>query len=104
MNISCQKIEQLGTFDDRYSVWRQSEDERKRSDISRDNIYLVKDDGVWMLGRFHMQWYGWNFSPNMGSYTMQIEHLEEIYLTDLSQKKAGDTASYILGSLVDNKE
>jgi hypothetical protein len=29
--------------------------------IRRDQLYLVKYDGRWDIGKFSEQWYGWNF-------------------------------------------
>ncbi len=60
---------------------------------------------VWLIGRFGMQWYGWNFSPNIGAMTMQIEWLEKIYeIKGLPQKKHGSTASHIMEYLAEEKE
>tara|TARA_Y100000310_G_scaffold345019_1_gene461219 strand:+ start:6693 stop:7025 length:333 start_codon:yes stop_codon:yes gene_type:complete len=99
MNINFTKIEQLGSFDDKYNVWRQTNDEKKRDDIDPKSIYLVKYRNIWLLGRFAAVWYGWIFWPNMGSMHMQIEWLQEIYLTDMKQEVEGDTGSHVAKSV-----
>jgi len=73
------KKRQLGTFDKKYKVWRMTEQQMKRKDISPEKIYLVNYDGMWLIGRFGMQWYGWNFQPNLGAMSVQIDHCGEIY-------------------------
>ncbi len=51
-----------------------------------------------------MAWYGWNFEPNMGSMSMQIEWLKEIYeIEGLSQRKGGSTAEHILHYLEEER-
>lgn len=99
MKIDLLKIEQKGYLN-RNNFWTQTNEERKRSDICSSKLYLVKYSGTWLIGRFAMQWYGWNFDPNLGVMSMQIEHLEEIYeIQGLEQKVNGDTASHILNYL-----
>ena len=100
MKIKLTEIEQLGHMDPdpRYSNQRrQTDEERKRPDIDPKALYLVNYRGSWLIGRFHMQWYGWNFEPNMGCMSMQIENLDEIYLIEgLKQEKDGSTAAHIV--------
>jgi len=105
MKITLTKLKSLGTFDEKYNVWRQTDEQQKRIDISPDKLYLASYNGIWLIGRFGMQWYGWNFEPNMGSMSMQIEWLKEIYeIKGLPQKKDGSTASHILEYLSEEKE
>ena len=97
MQVKLKKLRSLGKWDKKYRVWRQTEEQEKRKDIDSNKLYLVSYHDVWLLGRFGMQWYGWNFHPNMGSMSMQIEWLKEIYeVTGLRQEKHGSTASHIL--------
>lgn len=79
-------------------------DDRKRTDIDRKKLYLVKYEGTWLIGRFGMQWYGWSFRPNMGSMSMQIEWLNSIYEIKLPQKKNGSTAHHIMGYLANQED
>lgn len=108
MQIKLRKLRSLGKWDKKYKLWRQTEEQEKRKDIDPKKLYLVSYDGVWMLGRFSMQWYGWIFDPNMGSMHMQIETLESIYeVTGLPQEKHGSTAAHImeyLGEESDDEE
>jgi len=83
-------IPQKGTWDEKYGVWRQTDAEKKRKDISPSKLYLVKYSNTWLLGTFGMQWYGWNFEPNIGSMSMQIEHLQEIHEFILDYMKDED--------------
>jgi hypothetical protein len=69
--------------------------EMKRTDIDYNKLYLAKYHGIWLIGRFQMQWYGWNFMPNLGMMSIQYDSLEELHEIDLEQKKAGDSASHI---------
>jgi hypothetical protein len=69
--------------------------EMKRTDINPTKLYLAKYQGIWLIGRFQMQWYGWNFLPNLGMMSIQYDSLEELHEIDLEQKKAGDSASHI---------
>lgn len=105
MKIKLIELKQLGKFDKKYKVWRQTEQEQKRKDIDAKKLYLVKYSGSWLIGRFDMVWYGWNFDPNMGSMSMQIEWLEKIYeIQGLEQKKSGSTASHIIDYLSSEEE
>ena len=102
MQIKLKKLRSLGKWDAKYKVWRQTEEQEKRKDIDPKKLYLVSYDGVWLLGRFGMQWYGWNFEPNIGAMTIQIESLESIYeVTGLPQKKHGSTAAHIMEYLAE---
>lgn len=69
--------------------------EMKRTDISPTKLYLAKYNGIWLIGRFQIQWYGWNFVPNLGMMNIQYDSLEELHEIELEQKKAGDSASHI---------
>ena len=103
--LTLTKVEQLGRFDDKYKNYRQTSEERKRPDIDRSKIYLTKYSDVWLLGRFYMQHYGWNFQPNLGVMSMQIEWLQEIYeIQGLTQEKGGSTAEHILGYLAKEQD
>jgi hypothetical protein len=105
MKITVTKLRQLGKFDEKYKVWRQTEAEEKRKDIDPKKLYLTSYSGAWLIGRFEMEWYGWNFIPNMGSMTMQIEWLKEIYeIKGLPQKIGGSTSEHILGYLKEDKD
>jgi hypothetical protein len=105
MKVTLIKKRQLGAFDKKYKVWRQSEEQMKRIDISPKKFYLVNYDGIWLIGQFGLQWYGWNFSPNLGSMSIQIDHLLEIYeMKGFSQKKEGSTGSFIMNYLKEEKE
>lgn len=100
MNINLIEVPQLGNIDPKYKHWNQTDEERKRPDIDKTKLYLVKYSGTWLIGRFGMQWYGWNFHPNLGVMSMQIEWLEVIYeIQGLTQEKGGSTAEHILGYL-----
>lgn len=100
MRLIIKKLRPLGTWDEKYKVWRQTDAQQKRKGIDPKELYLVSYHDVWLLGRFEMEWYGWNFDPNMGSMSMQIEWLKEIYeIKGLPQKKGGSTAEHILGYL-----
>lgn len=80
-NLAMKPIPQLGTWDNKYGVWRQTDTERKRTDIKKGQKYLVIcGDGRLLIGQFWMNWYGWDFHPNCGSVHHQIEHLDSIYL------------------------
>ena len=105
MKIKLKEIKQLGKFNTKYKGYRQSNKERKRDDIDSKKLYLVDYGGILLIGRFEMRWYGWNFEPNMGSMSIQIELLNKIYeINGLDQAKSGDTASHILGYLYDSGE
>ncbi len=104
MEVRLIKIEQKGCLD-KYNNWKQTDEERKRSDISSEKLYLVKYSETWLIGRFGMQWYGWNFNPNLGVMTMQIEHLDEIYeIKGLNQDVDGSTSSHILRYLAEEQK
>lgn len=95
----------MGKWDKKYKVWRQTEEEEKRKDIDPKKLYLVLYEDIWLIGRFGMQWYGWNFEPNLGAMSIQIESLKEIYeIKGLPQKKHGSTASHILEYLEEGSD
>ena len=96
MKLTVKKLRKLGKWDKKYEVWRQTEEQEKRKDIDPKKLYLVSYHGIWLLGQFGMQWYGWNFMPNIGSMSIQIEMLKEIYeIKGLPQGKDGSTAAFI---------
>lgn len=96
MEMKLTKLSTLGKWDKKYHVWRQTEEQEKRKDIDPKKLYLVSYNDIWLIGRFHMQWYGWNFEPNLGCMSVQIESLKSIYeIQGLPQKKRGSTASHI---------
>lgn len=107
MHIELKKLPDLGKWDKKYKVWRQTIEEERRSDIDPKKMYIVTYHGIWLIGRFVMNtsYNAWNFHPNMGSMTMQIEWLEKIYevVRGLDQKKAGSTASHILEYLAEEE-
>lgn len=103
--LRLKKLKMLGHKDPKYCQWRMTDEEMKRKDISPRKMYLVQYNGTWLLGRFGMQWYGWNFDPNLGAMSMQINDLDAIYeVKGLSQKKAGNTAEHILGYLITDED
>jgi hypothetical protein len=105
MKVTLTKKRQLGTFDEKYKVWRLSKEQMKREDISPEKMYLVNYNGIWLIGRFGMQWYGWNFQPNLGAMSIQIDFCIEIYeIKGLPQKADGSTRSYILDYLKEEEE
>ena len=81
-NLTMKPIPQLGKWDKKYGCWRQTDAERKRADIKKDQKYLVVDNGTILIGQFWMNWYGWSFHPDYGVMSMQIEHLNSIYLIE----------------------
>jgi hypothetical protein len=70
----------------------------KRTDIDQQKLYFAKYNGIWLVGRFQMQWYGWNFLPNLGCMSIQYDSLEELHeiTGGLEQKKAGDAGSHVM--------
>ena len=105
MKIKLKRIRQLGYQNSKSKQWRQTSEEAKRTDISRKKLYLVRYSGMWLIGRFHMQWYGWNFEPNYGANSLQMDCLDDqIYeiVGGLKQDKDGSTASHILGYLAED--
>ncbi len=96
-------IPQKGTWDEKYGVWRQTEAEEKRKDISPSKLYLVKYSNTWLLGTFGMQWYGWSFEPNIGSMSMQIEHLQEIHEIEGISRGVDTTGEFIMDYMKDEE-
>jgi len=85
--LQLQSIKQLGKWDKNYGYWRQTETEQKRKDIDPKRYYLVinrcstiASGKIYYIGQFMMQLHGWRFHPNGGSFSIQIEHIEEFYL------------------------
>jgi hypothetical protein len=79
--------------------------EMKHTDISRDKMYLVNYDGIWLLGSFHMEIWGWSFDPNLGVISPQVNDLSAIYEVEgLPQKKDGSTFGFITGYLKESEE
>lgn len=98
--IKIKRLRRLGKYDKKYEVWRQGDSQMKRKDINPSKLYLVMYSDMWLIGRFGMQWYGWNFQPNLGSMSIQIDHLQDIYeIIGLSQKVEGSTEAFILNYL-----
>jgi hypothetical protein len=71
MNLKLKELPLLGKENLPYSQRLMTEEEKKRKDIEKGKLYLVNYDGIWLIGRFTMVWYGWYFNPNLGSMGMQ---------------------------------
>jgi len=100
MKVKFKELPLLGYINPPYNQRRMTDEEMKRTDINRKKLYLVSYDGIWLLGRFGMQWFGWTFHANLGSMSVQVNDLEAIYEVEgLPQIKDGSTASFILGYL-----
>lgn len=99
-NLKLKELPLLGEENPPYNQRLMTEEEQKRKDIEKGKMYLVDYDGIWLIGRFTMQWYGWNFNPNLGSMSIQLNNLQAIYeIEGLMQKKGGSTAEFILSYL-----
>lgn len=49
-------------------------------DISGKKTYIVNYDGAKMIGKFHKQWYGWNFDWFGSIYAgLQLDALDEVW-------------------------
>jgi len=100
MKIKLIELPLLGTENPPYNQRRMSEKEMKRTDIDPIKLYLVNYRGVWLLGRFCMQLYGWYFNPNLGSMGMQVNDLKAIFeVIGLNQEKGGSTTGFITSYL-----
>jgi len=100
MKIKLNELPLLGAENPPYKQRRMSKEEMKRNDIDPKKLYLVCYNGIWLVGRFNMQWYGWFFSPNLGSMGMQVNDLEAIFeIIGLKQKKGGSSAEFIASYL-----
>ena len=98
--IKLKELPLLGKENPPYSQRLMTDEEKKRKDIEKGKLYLVNYDGIWLLGRFTMQWYGWYFNPNLGSMGMQSNDLQAIYEVEgLPQKKSGSTTEFIMNYL-----
>ena len=80
-------------------------EEAKREDIDCNKLYLAKYHGIWLIGRFQRQWYGWNFLPNLGSMSIQYSSLDELHeiVGGLEQQKAGDIGSHVIEIVASHK-
>lgn len=100
MKIKLIELPLLGTENPPYKQRRMTDEEMKRDDIKPTKLYLVCFNGIWLLGRFTMQWYGWFFNPNLGSMGMQVNDLEAIFeVVGLNQKKGGSSAEFVASYL-----
>jgi len=90
----------LGEENPPYKQRRMTREEMKREDIDRKKLYLIRFSGIWLVGRFGMQWYGWNFQPNLGSMSVQVNDCEAIYeIVGLDQEEDGSTGGFIASYL-----
>lgn len=49
-------------------------------DIDLDKTYLCFVNRVWTTGKFHKAWYGYYFSPNRGSHSLQFDDPERWHI------------------------
>jgi len=105
MKLKLKELPLLGYVNPPYKQRRMTDEEMKRKDIDPGKLYMVRYDGIWLLGRFTMTWYGWVFDPNLGSLSPQVNDLEAIFEVEgLEQKVHGSTAMFIAGYLKEERE